>query len=166
MAVMTSYDFTQQVDYPNLLIENIQASSIATPVVNVETSGSGPTMEVSIFFSDVLSSADQSTLNSIMSSYVNSLPQAQVAVAQVMKDMGFGMSIIAQFGAANRIANLSPAEVAQVAEQLATVQALLISGSIDTALTVIQSLTPSTLITQDTINYYAQQLQNYLNSQA
>ena len=121
-------------------------------------------MEVSIFFSDVLSSADQSTLNSIMSSYVNSLPQAQVAVAQVMKDMGFGMSIIAQFGAANRIANLSPAEVAQVAEQLATVQALLISGSIDTALTVIQSLTPSTLITQDTINYYAQQLQNYLNS--
>ena len=35
MAVMTSYDFTQQVDYPNLLIENIQASSIATPVVPV-----------------------------------------------------------------------------------------------------------------------------------
>lgn len=165
MPVMTEYDFTQQVDYPSILIESIQSSSIATPVVNIETSGSGPTMEVSIFFSDVLSTADQATLNFLMQAYVNSLPPLQVALAQISKDIAFGMSIIAQFGAANRIANLTTANVAQIAQQLAPVQSLLSSGSIDTALTVIQNITPSTLLTQETINYYATQLQNYLNGQ-
>jgi hypothetical protein len=165
MATMTEYDFTQQVDFPCVLVADIQASTISTPLVNVETVGSGPTMEVSLFFSDVLSAADQTTLNSVMSSYVNSLPAAQVVFNQVSKDVSFGMGIIAQFGAANRIANLSTANVIQIAEQLATIQALLSSGSIETALTAIQALTPSTLLTQTTITYFAQQLQNYLSSQ-
>jgi hypothetical protein len=73
------------------------------------------------------------------------------------------MSIIAQFGAANRLANLSTSNVIQIAEQLAPIQSLLSSGSIATALTAIQALTPGALITQDIINTYAQELQNYLN---
>jgi hypothetical protein len=165
MAVMTEYDFTQQVDYPSVLIADIQASSISTSLVNVETSGSGPTMEVSLFFSDVLSSDDQATLNSVMSSYGNALPPLQVATAQVAKDIAFGMSIIAQFGAANRLANLSTANVIQVATQLAPIQALLMSGSLQTALVAIQGLTPNALITQEVINNYVQQLQNYINDE-
>ena len=164
MAVMTEYDFTQQVDYPTLLIESIQSSSISTPIVNVETNGSGPTMEVSLFFSDVLSSDDQNTLNSLMASYVNSLPPLQVAITQINKDIAFGMSIISQFGASNRIANFNTAQIIQIAEQLAPIQSLLSSGSIETALMAIQALTPNTLITQDVINTYVQELQNYLNS--
>jgi hypothetical protein len=100
-----------------------------------------------------------------MGSYVNALPPLQVTVAQVNKDIAFGMSVIAQFGAANRIADLSTANVAQIAQQLAPIQALLSSGSIQTALSVIQSLTPSTLLSQNTINYYIQELQNYLSNQ-
>ena len=165
MPTITEYDFTQEVDYPTQLVEAIQASTIATPLINIETSGSGSTMEVSLFFSDVLSSADQATLNTIMQSYTNSLPALQVALNQVSKDMAFGMSIIAQFSAANKVAALSTSDIVQLAEQLSNVQALLSTGSIETALTVIQSLTPSTLLTQTTINYYAQQLQNYLNGQ-
>ena len=164
MPVMTEYDFTQQVDYPSILVANIQASSISTPLVNIETSGSGPTMAVSLFFSDVLSSADQTTLNSIMSSYINVLPTLQVTTAQVTKDIGFGMNIIAQFGAANRIAGLNTSEVIQIAQQLASIQALLSSGSIQTALAAIQAITPNSLLTQDTINNYISQIQAYLGS--
>ncbi len=164
MAVITEYDFTQQVDFPCVLVADIQASSISTSLVNIETSGSGPTMEVSLFFSDVLSSDDQATLNSVMSSYSNTLPPLEVAVAQISKDIAFGMSMIAQFGAENRLANLSVTNVIQVAEQLASVQALLTSGSIQTAIVIIQGLTPSALITQDVINSYAQQLQTYINN--
>lgn len=166
MPVMTEYDFTQQVDYPSILVANIQASSISTPLVNIETSGSGPTMAVSLFFSDVLSSIDQTTLNSVMSSYVNSIPVLQSTINQITKDIAFGMSIIAQFGAANRIANLNTAQIIQIAEQLAPIQSLLSSGSIQTALMAIQNITPSAILTQDTINIYVTQLQNYINSES
>jgi hypothetical protein len=162
---MTEYDFTQQVDFPSTLVENIQASSISVPLVNIETNGSGPTMEVSLFFQDVLPDADQTTLNSVMAAYVNAISPLDAAIAQVKKDTAFGMSIIAQFGAANRVANLNTSTVAQIAQQLAPIQALLSSGSIQTALYVIQNLTPSALLTQDIINMYAQELQNYINAQ-
>ncbi len=165
MATMTEYDFTQQVDFPSTLVENIQASSISVPLVNIETNGSGPTMEVSLFFQDVLPDADQTTLNSVMAAYVNAISPLDAAIAQVKKDTAFGMSIIAQFGAANRVANLNTSTVAQIAQQLAPIQALLSSGSIQTALYVIQNLTPSALLTQDIINMYAQELQNYINAQ-
>jgi hypothetical protein len=162
---MTEYDFTQQVDFPSTLVENIQASSISVPLVNIETNGSGPTMEVSLFFQDVLPDADQTTLNSVMAAYVNAISPLDAAIAQVKKDIAFGMSIIAQFGAANRVANLNTGTVAQIAQQLAPIQALLSSGSIQTALYAIQNLTPSAFLTQDIINMYAQELQNYINAQ-
>jgi len=164
MAVVTTYNFTQEVDYPNLLVSNVQSSSISTPLINIETSGSGQTMSVSLVFSDVLSGADQATLNSIMSSYTNTIPALQATIEQVTKDINFGMSIIAQFGAANRIANLSTSEIAQISQQLSPIQALLMSGSIQTALVSIQNLTPTTLLTQDTINNYVSQIQAYLGS--
>lgn len=74
MATVTQYNFTQQVDYPSVLVSSIQASTISIVLINIETSGTGPTMSVSIFFKDALSEADQTTLNGIMSSYINSAP--------------------------------------------------------------------------------------------
>ena len=164
MATITEYDFTQQVDYPSVLVANIQASSISVPLISVETDGSGPTMAVTVWFSDVLSSADQTTLTGVMSAYVNSLPPLQEAQAKVAQDISFGMKLIVQFGAANRLAGLSTGQVVQIAQQLAPIQALLSSGSIETALYLIQNLTPNSLISQDVINTYVQEIQNYLNS--
>ncbi len=163
MPEITEYDFIQQVDYPTLLIQNVQSSNISTPLINIETSGNGPTMQVSLFFNDALSSDDQMTLNNIMSSYVNELPAYQTALNQINKDVSFGMSVVAQFGAANRLAGLTTAQVMQVAQQLAPIQSLLLSGSIATALAAIQSLTPNAIITQTAISNYSQLLQNYLN---
>jgi hypothetical protein len=39
------------------------------------------------------------------------------------------------------------------------------SGSITTALTVIQSIQPSALLTQETLNSYITQMQNYLSGE-
>ena len=122
-------------------------------------------MEVSLFFQDVLSSNDQATLNSIMSSYVNSLPPMQVALNQVNKNIAFGMSMIAQFSASNVAANLTTDQVATLAQQLGSIQTLFLSGSIATALTLVQAVTPTDLISQDTINLYTGLLQNYVNNQ-
>ena len=60
-----------------------------------------------------------------MSSYVNELPAHQTALNQINKDISFGMSVVAQFGAANRLAGLTTAQVVQVAQQLAPIQSLL-----------------------------------------
>lgn len=67
----TEYDFTQEIDSPISLIAAINALGLSTPLSYVNTSGSGPTMCVSVVFSDVLSSGDQTTLTALMSAYVN-----------------------------------------------------------------------------------------------
>jgi len=166
MPTITEYDFIQQVDYPSILIQNIQNSSISIPLINIETTGSGQTMEVSLFFNDELSQEDQDILNTLMSSYVNQIPLEQQVFNQLTKDISFGMSVIAKFSAANRISDLTTTQVIQVSQQLAQIQALLNSGAITTALFAVQSLTPNAIITQNAINNYVQLLQNYLNSQS
>lgn len=76
MSVLTEYDFTQQVDYTSVLAINIQASSIVTALDHIGTTGSGPTMIVAVWFKDVLSTGDQTTLISLMASYINTAPPA------------------------------------------------------------------------------------------
>jgi hypothetical protein len=86
MPTPTQYDFTQQVDYSSVLVLQIQQSSISTALDHIDTSGSGPTMSVMIWFKDVLSTADQTTLNSVMAAYVNVAPPPvipSVAVSNV-----------------------------------------------------------------------------------
>ena len=83
MATLTEYDFTQQVDYPSVLTANIQASSIATALDHIGTTGSGPTMAVAVWFKDVLSSDDQTTLATVMAAYVNTAPPSSVPSVSV-----------------------------------------------------------------------------------
>jgi hypothetical protein len=85
MPTLTQYDFTQEVDYSSVLASNIQASSIATALDHIDTSGSGPTMAVMVWFKDVLSNTDQTTLNTVMAAYVNTAPPTTIpSVVQVL----------------------------------------------------------------------------------
>lgn len=74
MATLTQYSFTQQVDYSTMLSNQIQQSSISTTLDHIDTSGSGTTMAISVWFKDVLSDVDVTTLNSIMFAYTNPTP--------------------------------------------------------------------------------------------
>lgn len=78
MPTLTEYDFVQQVDYTDLLTNNIRQSSISTSLDHIDTSGLGPTMAVTVWFKDVLSTPDETTLDSIMSSYTNPSPKSSV----------------------------------------------------------------------------------------
>lgn len=91
MAIQTEYDFIQQIDYSYMLQNEIQQSSIATPLSYINTFGSGPTMAISIFFSDVLSAPDVITLNSLLAAHINTPPtvidtSASALVPQIVSD--------------------------------------------------------------------------------
>jgi hypothetical protein len=159
MATQTSYSFTQKIDHPDVLTLAIQSSTIAPSLAYIEIPGDGTVL---LWFSDVLSDEDQTTLTSLMASYVDALPNSTVQINKMYKDIQFGLDLIAQFGAANRSANLSTTQIIQISQQLAPLQSLLLSGSITTALAAIQNMTPSTLLPQATINSYVQQMQAYL----
>lgn len=85
MPTITSYNFIQQVDYSTALQEIIQQSSISTALDRIETTGNGSSMSVSIWFKDILSENDQTTLNSIMAAYTNPgqpLPPPNIVTTQ------------------------------------------------------------------------------------
>jgi hypothetical protein len=85
MPTPTTYTFTQEVDYTSVLQASIQSSSIAVSLASIGTVGSGSSMTVSINFNDVLSSDDQTTLNSIMAAYANTSPPPPIpSVVQVL----------------------------------------------------------------------------------
>ena len=96
MPTLTEYNFTQQIDYPDVLTENIQASSISVALDHIDTSGSGPSMVVSVWFKDLLSSDDQTTLNSVLSAYVNTSPS--LPIPKVIQILGADTVSISPFG--------------------------------------------------------------------
>jgi hypothetical protein len=96
MPTPTTYTFTQEVDYTSILQASIQSSSIAVSLASIGTVGSGPSMTVSVNFNDVLSSADQTTLNTVMAAYVNTAPAA--AVPSVIQILGADSVSICPFG--------------------------------------------------------------------
>ena len=97
---VTSYQYTQQVDYTSVLTANIQASSIVTVLDHIDTDGSGTSMVVTIYFRDALSLADQATLNSVMAAYVNSPPPQTIdSIPKVVQVLGSDTLTLCPFGA-------------------------------------------------------------------
>jgi hypothetical protein len=97
MPTPTAYSFEQEVDFTSVLQTSIQSSSIAVSLASISTVGSGPTMEVSVNFNDVLSSADQTTLNALMAAYVNTAPPP--TVPSVVQVLGADTLTLCPFGA-------------------------------------------------------------------
>lgn len=65
----TAYNYVKNVD-PSQLTEEIQASAIATPLVRIDTTGKGASMNVAVWFSDPLSAGDETTLDGIVAAHV------------------------------------------------------------------------------------------------
>lgn len=74
MPTMTEYTFTKEIDHTDVLADSIQQSAISTALDHIDTVGDGPTMEISIYFKDALSGADQTTLSSLVQNYQDSEP--------------------------------------------------------------------------------------------
>lgn len=85
-----------------------------------------------------------------------------IAKQSIQDAMAFGQDLIAQFGALNVINGLSSVQVAQVAAKLASVQALLLSGSLKTARLAIQGIVVDDYITQAVKDDFAGRITAYL----
>lgn len=96
MPTPTTYNFTQEVDYPSILTSSIQKSSIVTSLNSISTDGAGPTMQVSVVFNDALSAEDQTTLDSLMAAYTNTPPIP--STLQVIQILGADSVSICPFG--------------------------------------------------------------------
>lgn len=90
-------------------------------------------------------------------------PTTQELIAQkILSRIDWGQKLMARFGAQNILAGYTTAQVTQIAQQLAPLQDLVQSGSLETSVAFMNSLTPNSLITQQTITYFVTQIQNYL----
>jgi hypothetical protein len=85
-----------------------------------------------------------------------------IQVTKIKQAMTFGHNLIAEFGAGNVIAQLTPIQVAGVAQKLLNVQLLLLSGSLYTAIAALQGLVPDAILTTAVIKNYTNQIQTYL----
>jgi hypothetical protein len=172
MATMTSYSFTQQVDYPEILFASIQASNIATTLVYIERDGSGPTMSVLCWFQDALSSEDQTTLNSILSAYVNSLPIETIIQRSISNAQNFGNSLLLEYAAQNVLAGITQAgQTIPVSNYLANLYNYLSAGSLYAGIQEINNLIADTsdakaalspFLTNDIMYTYLNKIQTYL----
>lgn len=86
----------------------------------------------------------------------------QVITQKILARIDWGQKLMASFGAQNILAGYTTAQVTQIAQQLAPLQDLVQSGSLETSVAFMNSLTPNSLITQQTITSFVTQIQNYL----
>lgn len=68
--VYTGYTFVQLINYPALLQATVVQAGLST-LHHIDTSGSGASMEVTLWFSDTLTEEASATLTTIMASYSN-----------------------------------------------------------------------------------------------
>lgn len=105
--------------------------------------------------------------------YYNSLTQSgelakstptetQLIASKILTRIAWGQQLMANFGAQNILAGYTTNQVAQIVQDLGDVQSLIQSGSLETANSLILNLTPTTLITQITINNFSAQIVAYL----
>lgn len=89
MATVTNYAQQKAMDIPSL-VSQIQASSIVTVLDHITVTGN----ETDIWFKDVLSNADQSTLATVVTNYVYVAPPASVQNVAVQVTPPFGSKTI------------------------------------------------------------------------
>jgi hypothetical protein len=88
-------------------------------------------------------------------------PVKRVA-ASITAAMGFGRRLIAEFGASNVIAGLTPAQISSVAARAVNVQLLLMSGSLYTAIAAMNAIQTDAILTPALLKKYRNKIEDYL----
>lgn len=81
---------------------------------------------------------------------------------RIQSAMAFGEQMIVQVAAENVLLGVTIDQVNKVLAKTANVAAALRSGSLYTALSLIQALPPDEVLTQERINSYAKMIKDYL----
>jgi hypothetical protein len=165
MATLTDYPFTKQVNITKLVTE-IQTAALSTAMDHIDCSDNGDgTWTTNIWFVDVLSSDDQTTLSNVVTAHINSPPTPDAIRAKIVAARMFGQSVIDEVAMDNILAGITSAQVATMIANYGAVMAMLQSGSLYTALLAMEAATPDTVMTQSRINKYIAQIKAYLGIQ-
>ena len=81
---------------------------------------------------------------------------------KVLEDMNFGRELIAEFGAQSAVNALTSEQIINISQRLAGVQALLMTGSLNTVLDVLPTIVTDELLPQEVLDYFAQKIRDYL----
>ncbi|MGL6123894.1 MAG: hypothetical protein ACRC1W_12970 [Shewanella sp.] len=93
------------------------------------------------------------------SSTVDAIANAAAAVARAR---GFGVQMMDEFAAKNILRGYSAAQISEIVISLANLQLLLMSGSIYTAISVIDAMTPTALVSQGDLTEFSNKLRAYV----
>lgn len=86
----------------------------------------------------------------------------RLAKNAVLNAMLFGKDLMAEYGGKNILRGYTTAQVKELALSLNGIQALLVSGSLYSALEEIENFTPTALVTQQDVDEFSQKIRDYL----
>lgn len=154
---MAEYKFVKVVHVPTL-VEEISKAGLAAVVPDVSSAGSIVTCTSSV----TLDPTTEERLRRVVLNHRSVLFAQSELVSTISDARLFGVSIIDEFGAENVALKFTPAQVAYVAQRFSAVLTLLITGSLKTALLVIENQPPDPVIPKERMQYYANKIRKYL----
>jgi hypothetical protein len=77
------------------------------------------------------------------------------------KKMNFGKEMITRYSSMNSLKEFNASQVVAAAQKFASIQALLLSGSIGTVYGIISAMIPDELVSQEEIDYFKLMIENF-----
>ena len=87
---------------------------------------------------------------------------AEVVKGRILSAMDFGKDLIATYGTQNVLAGRTSSDIRTLILKLQTLQLLLMSGSLYSALAELQNIQPDSLVTQQDLDTFASRIRAYL----
>lgn len=154
---MAIYTFVKNVAQ-SILREQLFATPIGSMIVSVSSQGT----VVTIITSQPLNENQTAILYNTVNSHTPP-PQNFAAVqTRVQQAIQFGQSLMLNYATQNIMRGITVEQVDAVADKLSSVQMLLNTGSLYAALNQIENLQPDEWIRQQDIDYFTQQIRNFL----
>lgn len=102
------------------------------------------------------------SLKSQWNAYQASVAAQKTVAARIKVAMAFGQNLMAEYGAQNVVSGKTTAQVIAIANKLANLQQLLLSGSLYAALEEIENIATDDLVTLATKNEFRAKIRKFL----
>ncbi len=154
---MTSYTYAKYIDVADLL-EDIQRSSLGVYLDSITNSGT----TITINMKHILSAHEERLLKQIITAHIPIDPRVAATKIKVTSAMLFGQSLIAEYAAMNTLAKVPTVALSQIIVVFAPLQSALQTGSLYTALELINKLPSSPYLSDKTKAYFSNKIKKYL----
>lgn len=162
MAIQTKYSYLKQINMAKLITEIASASlSIALQHVDSTDLLNG-TWATDIWFVDVLSDTDVTTLNTVVINHTTAPISSDYVRNKIVAARNFGQYLLDEVATDNVLLNITTDQVASLIIKYSSIMAMLQSGSLYTALGAMQIIEPDDIMTQARKDKYINEIKVYL----